>query len=278
VLRLKSDIGNKVHLTDAATLPEPRDNVDVPVSTVSPNSMVTIHRLGSTSCDPPDDSTAYCFHDGCYVILSLKLGHSPEFTTELYKLAQTLTDQVAPWDNKDSYRKSRYNLRLLSHPPNRIKTEEGIFNSLSKLPPELKVRILDQLSPGIAYTAFMLVSNETLRLVSSLSSKQDYNLDIPLGSFLSFEMISVFGIEYIQSIATIQAPREQVREGLQVTHDVKRLKVVVSGTGVCAIQLLGDEDEIGWIGKLPAESSKWYGAAPPESRLHFNVSQSMHAM
>ncbi|KAH9208843.1 hypothetical protein DL95DRAFT_277139, partial [Leptodontidium sp. 2 PMI_412] len=71
---------------------------------------------------------------------------------------------------------------------------------MPRLPTELRTYIWRYIGLMTPYSAFLLVRVETSRLVGHLRSPPSRGLIQYQGPFLSANMISVFGTEYIQDL------------------------------------------------------------------------------
>ncbi|KAH6692790.1 hypothetical protein BKA61DRAFT_281285 [Leptodontidium sp. MPI-SDFR-AT-0119] len=131
--------------------------------------------------------------------------------------------------------------------------EQPIF--LSRLPAELRIYIWGYTGLMTPYSAFLLVRGETSRLVGHLRSPPSRGIILHQRPYLSANMVSVFGTEYIQDLI-VDGDSEGNRWSIR---DATGLKYITSLGGLCAIQFLGIDWESDWIGKIPSVDCVWHG-------------------
>ncbi|KAH6716271.1 hypothetical protein BKA61DRAFT_515826, partial [Leptodontidium sp. MPI-SDFR-AT-0119] len=105
------------------------------------------------------------------------------------------------------------------------------------------------------YSAFLLVKGEISRLAGHLRSPPSRGIMLQRGSYLSANMVSVFGTEYIQDLIMGGDSKENCRPN----SDTTGVKYIISLGGLCAIQFLSIDWESDWIGKIPSVDCTWYG-------------------
>jgi hypothetical protein len=211
---------------------------------------------------------AFCFHSWCYSVLKEVLKWESEecFIPVIYKLARALAPNPSIWEDIQERRHvfdSKTRLRILS-----CHKEQPLF--MSRLPTELKTYIWGYTGLKTPYSAFLLVKVETSRLVAHLRYPPGRRLIPYQGPSLSANMVSVFGMEYIQDF------RKDGDSGW--SHgDATGLKYITSFGGLCAIQFFGIDWESDWIGKVPSVDCVWHGIIRGDiSTLRFEYSVSSY--
>ena len=126
---------------------------------------------------------------------------------------------------------------------------------LSRLPVELRTYIWRYIGSMTPYSALILVVGEVFRLARHLCYPSSRDIILDQGSHLSVKMISIFGTEYIQELVM-----DRDLEGNPGSiKDTTGVKYMTSLGGICAIQLLRNDWESDWIGKIPNVQCIWHG-------------------
>ena len=143
------------------------------------------------------------------------------------------------------------------------------LSKLLRLPMELRNIVWGYIGLKAAFSATVLVAEETTRLLHALGCSGCQTVSLTQGSHISVKMFTVFGISYIQSLA--DGERSEVIPGVVVN-----LTFAMAYGGICAIKLCGNNWDTGWLGVLPSTGSVWYGSIQkPNNTLicSFNVSR-----
>jgi hypothetical protein len=127
---------------------------------------------------------------------------------------------------------------------------------ISSLPTELRTLIWSYVGSASPYSAFIMVVNETSRLVYHLRDPFRQVVSVGRVSRLSAQMVSVFGTSYIQ---TLNHTRRDDVEDTQNLVETTGLRYIRSCGGICAIQLFGMDWKSDWIGEIPTGNCIWYG-------------------
>lgn len=202
-----------------------------------------------------DNILAYVFHSWCYNVLQWKAGLKDPGI--IYRLAKSLSHESSPWETiglGDGW----------LDPPSRIKTLIGDMNNeqssklqpgfLSRLPAELRAPIWGFVGTRSAYSSFLLVAEETVRLVPKLEKTGSSILDLSKGSFLSAEKIDIFGTSFLRKISNAESD-----SAVQIQEDLTAIRIIASLAGICAMKLVGSTWESEWIGQIPVAGQVWYG-------------------
>lgn len=216
---------------------------------------------------------AFCFHDWCYSVMTWKLrGYN---LPALYKLAQSLEksplfEHVVEDGGQFYHPVDLENiLASLGRPLSRL---QPLF--LSKLPPEIRSHIWEQVSLASAHQALILVAEETSRLTKLIQDLEISVFGLKEGTFLSAKTITIFGTEYIRHISE-GLVCHAFEESLVVRGPVTGLDFIAKYHGVCAFRLTGPSWESAWIGKVPSSVHARYGKIQGdlrELRCEYNVS------
>jgi hypothetical protein len=119
---------------------------------------------------------------------------------------------------------------------------------------EIRPYIWQYVGLSTAYSAFLLVTGESSRLIHWLRPRPTCHLE-PGGRHLFVTKIIIFGTEYIRDFYYDET-HESVGRDLE---EVTGATYVISANGDCAIKLFGPSWETGWFGKTPAVGQPWYG-------------------
>ena len=249
VFRLEPNDENTIKITRAANLSHIRDQrINVRLPDQYPNQSITIchyqHRFRTKIAHP----TAYCFHAWCYEILIQKVERYTEI--EIYKLSQILSLDSVLWDSRHMCRQqieptSNETLRDLadSHQP---------LYKLLRLPVELRNMVWKQIGLKTAFSATVLVAEETTRLLQALNCSGCQTVSLTQGSHVFVKMLTVFGTQYIQSLS--DGDFLEIIPGVVVY-----LKFAMVFGGICAVRLYGIDWNTSWLGVLPNLGHTWYG-------------------
>ncbi|KAF5872981.1 putative btb poz domain protein [Botrytis fragariae] len=170
------------------------------------------------------DTSAHCFHDWCYSVLSWKTKqNSAKFLFELGRNLNTSTvwEKPAEW-NGPLYPQIDINA-LLSTADDGFARLQPLF--LSRLPVEIRSRIWSYVGSETAYSAFLALFNEVYDTEDIRASAQDTK--------------SSGGIEILQTVTEID--------------------IVSSVHGIYAIRFSGSSWTSEWLGRIPQTDHSWYG-------------------
>jgi len=238
-----------VEITRTANLSDICDReIDIRLTGQRSNQSITIYhfqrRFRSTTTHP----TAYCFHAWCYEILAQKVERCTE--SEIYKLSQILSLDSVIWESRHLHRQqieptSIGTLRELAdrHQP---------LDKLLRLPVELRNMVWKHIGLKAAFSATVLVAEETTRLLYALNCPDCRTISLTPGSRISVKMMTVFGTSYIQSLA--EGDCSEIIPGVIIY-----LKFAMVYGGICAVQLYGSGWKTSWLGVLPKSGCTWYG-------------------
>ena len=212
---------------------------------------ITIVRRRQDSPKPHTSRIAFCFHNWCYEILTWKIRNCTK--SEIYRLARTLSLNQVASENWYGARGLSACIDDYTHRWLEEKSPCRVYPFfLSQLPPELKHSIWEYVRPMAASNAFALVEGGTSLLVRALNHSNSRIISLEQGSFISFQMITIFGTAYIQDLDN--------REGSKaIPGVVTRLIFAMSLDGICAIKLHGIDWDTGWLGEIPNIGCIWYG-------------------
>ncbi|EPE25069.1 hypothetical protein GLAREA_11650 [Glarea lozoyensis ATCC 20868] len=211
---------------------------------------------------------AFGFHNWCCEVLAWKMkGVSANF---IYKLARALTPDTSLWqETPETSHCLDWNKKV-----DIVASHEVQPLGLSNLPIELRVKVWRHVGLMSPYSAFITVISETCRLAHRLRGPSNTLVHWKQGSRLSAQVISVFGTEYIQSLTVDQGCGYTPYEPSGTTY----LRYIQSCGGICAIQLVCNSRNSGWIGKIPTGNCIWYGHVVGEgSTLKFE-SNDLHSI
>jgi hypothetical protein len=85
------------------------------------------------------------------------------------------------------------------------------------------------------YSAFTLVTGETLRLVRELYCSLSRDIILEQGLRLSWQKISVFGTEYLREFII----NKDSKGDFKLPGDTTAVRYIMSIGGICAIRLFG---------------------------------------
>ena len=126
--------------------------------------------------------------------------------------------------------------------------------NLSKLPAELRAPIWGFVGTRSAYSSFLLVVEETVRLVPKLEQTDNIMLQLGKGSFISADKINMFGTSYLRRIGNVES-----EDAVEIREDLTAIRIIASLAGICAMKLIGSTWESDWIGEKPIAGQIWYG-------------------
>ncbi|KAF4619056.1 hypothetical protein G7Y89_g14789 [Cudoniella acicularis] len=243
-----------VEITGLATISNIHDNqIDVPLTMADGrrNQTITIARRQQNIRKKHTGPTAFCFHNWCYLTLRWKVGSCTN--SDIYRLARTLSlDSVACQkmyrDDCQSGSVSKKTLANLADDSSYSRPPLPIL----QLPIELRNSIWEYVGLRTAFSSFILVVEETSRLVRSLNCSSSRNMSLDQGAHLSFKMITVFGTAYIQTL-------DNEGSSTVIPGVVTRLSFAKILDGICAIKLFGTDWDTGWLGNIPNTGAVWYG-------------------
>jgi hypothetical protein len=203
-----------------------------------------------------DNHLAYVFHSFCYDVLKSKTKDVSSET--IYQLAKSLSHEASPWETIGT------DTNGWLDPPSRIGTLIGDLNDeaarrlqpgfLSRLPAELRAPIWNFVGTRSAYSSFLLVSEETSRLLPLLEQSSQVSITIEEGAFLDYQLINLFGTHYLKSLRN-----DKTKDAIEIKEEVEFIRVIASLPGICALKLVGTTWESDWIGKVPLAGQLWYG-------------------
>ncbi|KAH9204759.1 hypothetical protein DL95DRAFT_529136 [Leptodontidium sp. 2 PMI_412] len=238
-----------IELTKPTCLPSNLCDVNVALTGRPRTKIVTISRKLEVDRTCESDRLAFCFHSWCYAVLTWELKGCS--VPVIYRLARALAPDPSIWEDIQERRHnsdSASRLKMLA-----CYGEQPLF--LSRLPTELRTYIWRYTGLMTPYSAFLLVKGETSRLAGHLRSPPSRGIMLQRGSYLSANMVSVFGTEYIQDLIMGGDSKENCRPN----SDTTGVKYIISLGGLCAIQFLSIDWESDWIGKIPSVDCTWYG-------------------
>ena len=218
-----------------------------------PDTSVTIthknqeHVLGyRPGADPRTlgDQLAYCFHEWCYIVLEWNMKGLT--ATTLYKLAKALTPDPSIWQSTPE---NRHSLAKI------IASQIEQPLSLSGLAVELRTQIWGHVGLASPYSAFLIITGETSRLAHKVREASSGVKHVEQEAYLSSTMVSVFGTEYIQTLALSS---DCVQKLESTTYDTT-VRYARSCDGICAIQLSNPGWKSHWVGKFPNQEY-WTGS------------------
>ncbi|KAK0111101.1 hypothetical protein ONS95_001479 [Cadophora gregata] len=192
--------------------------------------------------------TAYCFHDWCYETLIQKVERCTE--PEIYKLSQILSLDSVVWESRHLYRQQIEDTS--SETLRRLADSYQPLHKLLHLPVELRDMVWNYIGLKTPFSASVLVSEETTRLLHALKRSSCQTVSLTQGARISVRMLTVFGTPYIQSLTDGGCP--EIIPGV-VTY----LKFAMVNGGICAVKLYGSDWNTSWLGVLPNWGCTWYG-------------------
>lgn len=247
---------NTVEITGLANLSNVHDHVhdqiDITMAGRQRNQSITITHYQQKFRRRQADPTAFCFHDWCYEILRRKVRSCTE--SEIYKLARTLSLDSVAWENgyRDYCQSGSISNQTLANLADDSPVTFHLLPKMLQLPVELRNSIWEYVGLKTAFSASILVAEETSRLARSLSCSGCRNVSLDRGSHISLKMVTVFGAAYIQDLDNGES--SEVIPGV-----VTRLSFAMVLGGICAIKLFGTDWDTGWLGKIPNTGRIWYG-------------------
>ncbi|CZT42360.1 uncharacterized protein RSE6_02229 [Rhynchosporium secalis] len=197
-LCLEPNNEDTIAITKIANLSDIYDQqIDVGLTDNRQNQSITICHYEQRFYVNRTHPTAYCFHAWCYEILIQKAERCTE--SKIYKLSQLLSLGSEVWENRHLHRQQTENtsaevLRELGdrHQP---------VSKLLRLPAELRNMVWNYIGLEAAFSANVLVAEETTRLLCALNCSSYQTVSLTQGSRISIKMLTVFGTPYIQSLA-----------------------------------------------------------------------------
>ena len=247
---------NTIEITGFASLSNVQDHIQdhihVPLTGLQRNPSITITRYQQNFRRRLADPTAFCFHNWCYEILRRRARSCTK--SEIYKLARTLSLDSVAWENgyRDYCQSGSISIQTLANLADNSLVTFHLLPKLLKLPVELRNSIWECISIKSAFSASILVAEETSRLARFLRSPGFRSVSLRRGSHVSLTMITVFGTTYIQDL-------DNGKNSKAIPGVVTHVSFAMALGGICAIKLFGSDWEIGWLGKISNTGCIWYG-------------------
>lgn len=220
------------------------------------------------------DISAFNIHEWCYSAFIWKHGACSE--ARLLHIVENLCTSPLYLDAEEArYETYPQNCleKLLANAANCMSTLQPL---LQRLPLELQYRIWGFVGPTAAYSAFLMVTSEVVRLSREICDESIKSDDLCSGTDGDATMVSAFGIDYIRAISM---SRINARVGLPLDEEDMAIEFVAGPMGICAFRIVREHScGSGWIGKLPAEHEGkqifWYGTSKFDKSIVFTYSVS----